>query len=555
MCGIAGYLSKGDDPQPIGRIMLDMLTSLARRGPDSVGMACFTRNPRIATAAGSGSRRTATPTSTNGASWLDWPRSPRSGRSSATVGYCVSNWRRPPMPRRSGRQRKPVPKTSRWSASAGTWSWSSRSGIRTTCRPRTMFAGSAAATPSATRACPPRARSTCRTRSPSGRMAWPTSRRSTTATSPTTTAAPHLRAAGRALLHGERLRGDRHLPRRPAGARPIARGGARPSLDDLDGTLHATWSRQPDADRLRPRPVRPQAARHGRDRLDYVAMANEEIAIRAALGDAGVAHEPTGHVYRLWRRIRRGRVGREPRRDRRRPPGAETSVVDVGDRPIRDVNREIRALARDPATRRRQRTRARATTSASPCWRRARRLRGQRRLLLRRHERRGDGRDPRQRGLGARRGHAVGHGHRRRQRRATARPRRSAAATVVVRGDCAARAGVAMKGGLLLIAGDAGYMTGFMMQKGVHRRSAATPATPSPTRCTRASSSSAARSPSLGNDAVIEEPTAGRRSDARRTRSRRHGVAAAGRASARSSPGASSGTSSSTSSRRGGHAL
>jgi glutamate synthase domain-containing protein 3 len=38
--------------------------------------------------------------------------------------------------------------------------------------------------------------------------------------------------------------------------------------------------------------------------------------------------------------------------------------------------------------------------------------------------------------------------------------------TVVVRGDCAARAGVSMKGGRLLIAGDAGYMTGFMMQKG-----------------------------------------------------------------------------------------
>jgi glutamate synthase domain-containing protein 3 len=38
--------------------------------------------------------------------------------------------------------------------------------------------------------------------------------------------------------------------------------------------------------------------------------------------------------------------------------------------------------------------------------------------------------------------------------------------TVVVRGDCAARAGVAMKGGRLLIGGTAGYMTGFMMQKG-----------------------------------------------------------------------------------------
>ena len=39
--------------------------------------------------------------------------------------------------------------------------------------------------------------------------------------------------------------------------------------------------------------------------------------------------------------------------------------------------------------------------------------------------------------------------------------------TVVVRGDCAARAGIAMKGGTLLVAGSAGYMAGFMMQKGV----------------------------------------------------------------------------------------
>ena len=38
--------------------------------------------------------------------------------------------------------------------------------------------------------------------------------------------------------------------------------------------------------------------------------------------------------------------------------------------------------------------------------------------------------------------------------------------TIVVRGDCAARAGVSMKGGRLLVAGDVGYMTGFMMQKG-----------------------------------------------------------------------------------------
>jgi glutamate synthase domain-containing protein 3 len=37
---------------------------------------------------------------------------------------------------------------------------------------------------------------------------------------------------------------------------------------------------------------------------------------------------------------------------------------------------------------------------------------------------------------------------------------------VVVRGDAAARAGVSMKGGTLLIGGRCGYMAGFMMQKG-----------------------------------------------------------------------------------------
>lgn len=45
MCGIAGYLSKRDDPEPVGRIMLDMLASLARRGPDSVGVALYRTEP------------------------------------------------------------------------------------------------------------------------------------------------------------------------------------------------------------------------------------------------------------------------------------------------------------------------------------------------------------------------------------------------------------------------------------------------------------------------------------------------------------------------------
>lgn len=36
----------------------------------------------------------------------------------------------------------------------------------------------------------------------------------------------------------------------------------------------------------------------------YVAIANEEVAIRAALGTDGVAHEPSGNVHRIWSRAR-----------------------------------------------------------------------------------------------------------------------------------------------------------------------------------------------------------------------------------------------------------
>ena len=79
--------------------------------------------------------------------------------------------------------------------------------------------------------------------------------------------------------------------------------------------------------------------------------------------------------------------------------------------------------------------------------------------------------------------------------------------TVVVRGDAAARAGVSMKGGTLLIGGNCGYMAGFMMQKG---------------RIVICGDAGDALADSmyegvifvggqiagLGNDAVIEEPTA-----------------------------------------------
>ncbi len=71
------------------------------------------------------------------------------------------------------------------------------------------------------------------------------------------------------------------------------------SLDDFDGSfsyLVATptefgFARDPFA--LKPLIIV--------ETPDYVAVANEEIAIRSALGLAGVAREPSGHVYRLWK--------------------------------------------------------------------------------------------------------------------------------------------------------------------------------------------------------------------------------------------------------------
>jgi glutamate synthase domain-containing protein 3 len=79
--------------------------------------------------------------------------------------------------------------------------------------------------------------------------------------------------------------------------------------------------------------------------------------------------------------------------------------------------------------------------------------------------------------------------------------------TVVVRGDAAARAGVSMKGGTLLVGGNCGYMAGFMMQKGRL------------VICGDAGDALAdsmyegvvfagGRIEALGNDAVVEEPTA-----------------------------------------------
>jgi glutamate synthase domain-containing protein 3 len=79
--------------------------------------------------------------------------------------------------------------------------------------------------------------------------------------------------------------------------------------------------------------------------------------------------------------------------------------------------------------------------------------------------------------------------------------------TVVIYGDAAARAGVSMKGGLLLIAGNCGYMAGFMAQKGtiIVCGDTGEAFADSMYEAVCFVSGSIAE---LGNDAVIEEPTA-----------------------------------------------
>jgi glutamate synthase domain-containing protein 3 len=79
--------------------------------------------------------------------------------------------------------------------------------------------------------------------------------------------------------------------------------------------------------------------------------------------------------------------------------------------------------------------------------------------------------------------------------------------TVVVRGDAAARAGVSMKGGTLLIGGSCGYMAGFMMQKGwiIIGGDAGHALADS---MYEGVVFVGGRIESLGNDAVVKEPTA-----------------------------------------------
>jgi len=301
MCGIAGYLSRRDEPQPVGRILLDMLTSLARRGPDSAGVALFRTEPAH--------RETC------------WIRLPESGDAAAherrivadlaIVGDVGAIERRhgllrvelgpndgPAAIRRAvergdeeievvsvGRQLELIKQVGHPDELSGTY-------------PVEDFRGT---------------------------HAIGHTRLSTESRVDLTHSQPFWArgVADLATVHNGHITNYHKLRRmyEQRGVRffsendseiigvyladQLDRGlsleqALEASLDDFDGSFTYLVANGESIGYARdPFALKPLVTV---ETDDYVAIANEEVAIRAALGTAGVAHEPSGHVFRLWRR-------------------------------------------------------------------------------------------------------------------------------------------------------------------------------------------------------------------------------------------------------------
>ena len=242
MCGIAGYLSKRDDPEPVGRIMLDMLTSLARRGPDSAGHGALPQRAgpsRQLLDPAARERRRARPMSAADPRRAGHDRRGRR-RSSVTTGCSASSSRRRPMPTTDpGRRRARLGRCRGRQPRRASWSWSSRSAIRTTSsapfdvervprQPRHRAHASldrepGGPDPLAAVLGARRGRRRDRPQRPHHQLPQ---------------APPAVRAARGALLLGERLRGHRRLHRRPAATAACRwRSALEASLDDFDGSF------------------------------------------------------------------------------------------------------------------------------------------------------------------------------------------------------------------------------------------------------------------------------------------------------------------------------
>jgi glutamate synthase domain-containing protein 1 len=301
MCGIAGYLSLTGSDEPIGRVLLDMLTGLARRGPDSAGMACFKGDSD----------------GTNTA-WVRVPANLERGAAEATVRERLQGIAEV----RSFEHHGDTVRVQLW------LDGSARALSNAIERPGEDFEvvslGEHLELVKQVGA-PGGLNATYGVAQMRGTHGIGHTRLSTESKVDLSHSQPFWAhgVADIATVHNghitnyDRLRriyeqqGIRFFTENDSEvigiylADQMSRGrsleeAVANSLDDLDGSftyLVATpdqigYARDPFA-------LKPLVTV---ETPTYVAMANEEIAIRHALGDAGVAHEPTGHVYRLWRR-------------------------------------------------------------------------------------------------------------------------------------------------------------------------------------------------------------------------------------------------------------
>ena len=160
---------------------------------------------------------------------------------------------------------------------------------------------------------------------------------------------------------------------------------------------------------------------------DYVAVANEEIAIRAALGSAGRRPRAVRSRLPALAAIRAGRSGGgRVVTDVARTDGRVE--IDATERPVREINREIRGALADGTSVTVRNPAARHSLGVALLTPGRGHLRRKRRLLLRRHERRRDHPGDGQCRLGPGRGDPVRARSSSTATPATARPRRSGAA-------------------------------------------------------------------------------------------------------------------------------
>ncbi len=301
MCGIAGYLSKGDSPEPIGRIMLDMLTSLARRGPDSVGLALFRTEPAHRQAC--------------------WIRLPEGGDQEAherriLAGLAVVA-EIGSVERKAGLLRVELSTDATPTAIRSAAEGGSRD-VEIVSLGHQLELVKQVGHPDDLE----RSMSLAGFR---GSHAIGHTRLSTESRVDLTHSQPFWArgVADVATVHNGHITNYHRLRRiyEQRGVRffsendsevigvyiadQLERGlsleeALEASLDDFDGSftyLVASgdamgYARDPFA-------LKPLITV---ETDDYVAVANEEMAIRSALGSAGVAHEPSGHVFKLWRR-------------------------------------------------------------------------------------------------------------------------------------------------------------------------------------------------------------------------------------------------------------